>query len=158
MSKVSGSSQRAGRDCGAFSRSFYRKQLAARGSSWKMHLLFTLRVLFFRTGWSKVRSVNRREDRSLKCIDERKKPRRVYVRANASAVQSRSANAEKRRAGKDRFSQCQHSRSPRVPERIEDAPAQPPQAALPIVAKGGGKRARKGLRSTPRRSHPNLKF
>jgi len=36
-----------------------------------MHLLFTLRVLFFRGERSKVRNVNGRGDRSLTSIDER---------------------------------------------------------------------------------------
>ena len=53
-----------------------------------MHLLFTLRVLFFRRLWRKVRNVNGREDRSLESKDESELARSFYVRARASAVQN----------------------------------------------------------------------
>jgi len=105
-----------------------------------------------------VRNVNGREDRLLASIDEGRDSRSFYVRANASAIQRSAAKSEKRDTGKDSFSQCQHGERSRVPERVEDAPAQPPQVALQIIEKGGSKRAGKGLRSTPRSSPPKMKF
>jgi hypothetical protein len=139
---------------GASCKHFEFKRLGWGWSSWKMHLRFTLRVLWFRGRWSKVRNVNGREDRSLESIDERQEPRSFYVRANSSAVQNTAANSEKRGTGKDRFPQGQHGGTSSVPERTEDASPESPPVALQIVETGRSAGPRKGLRSTPRRYPP----
>jgi hypothetical protein len=53
-----------------------------------MHLLFTPRVLFFRDGWSKVRNVNGRDDRSIESGDESGIPGATMY--GPSQVQSRT--------------------------------------------------------------------
>ena len=61
-----------------------------------MHLLFTLRVLFRREFWRKVRNVNGREDRSLSSKDESEIPRSFHVRAQCSAIQNPAGDSENR--------------------------------------------------------------
>jgi hypothetical protein len=95
-----------------------------------MHLLFTLRVLFFHGRWSKVRNVDGLEDRSLEPRDESQIPRSIHVRAHSGAVQNSAVHPKNRGTGTDKFSQGQHGGYSRVAERSENASPGPPQAAL----------------------------
>jgi len=143
------------RDCRASRKYFTFSRLERGWSSWKMHQLFTRRVLFFRGRRSKVRNVNGREDRSLESKDESELPRRFHVRAHPSAVQNPDVNAKNRGNAKEKFEQSQHGGHSGVPERIEDASPQPAQAALQIIEAGRSDGSTKGLRSTPRSFPPN---
>lgn len=67
------------------------------GSSWKMHLLFTRRVLPARGFWGKVRNVNGREYRSLSSKDEYES--RGAFMSGPNQVQSRMSPASPRAGG-----------------------------------------------------------
>ena len=138
----------------SFRKYFEGKRLEPPASSWRMHLLFTLRVLLFCWQWRRVRNVAGREDRSLASGGERRDSRSFHVRAQPSAVQNTAGVSSKHRHGKEKFAKYNDVGYSRVPKRIEDASAQPSQAALQIAQAGSGTCSKKGLRSTPRRSPP----
>jgi hypothetical protein len=81
-----------------------------------MHLLFTVRVLFFRRRWRKVRNVNGREDRSLESGDERQYPRNSHVRAQPRAVQNQAGVSKSLWSNKQNFAERESVRHTRFPE------------------------------------------
>ncbi len=93
---------------GRFCKYLELKRLELRWSSWKMHLLFTPRVLFFGGLWRKVRNVNGREYRSLSSGDEREHQRSFHVRAHPSAVQKPGVRSKNRENTKEGFAQSEH--------------------------------------------------
>jgi hypothetical protein len=139
---------------GQVSKWFENQRLAALPSSWKMHLLFTPRVLSFYGAWRKVRNVAGREDRSLASGDEQNDPRSFYVRAQSNAVENPAGVSTSRWNSKENFAECEDIGYSRVSERTEDASLQSSQAALQIAETGRGACATKGLRCTPRRTPP----
>ena len=138
----------------AFRKYFEVKRLERCRSSWKMHLLFTPRVLSSSEFWSKVRNVNGREDRSLESKDDRGYPRSFHVPAQPSPIQNPAGSSKNRGSGKEKFAECEDVRHTRIPHRTQDASPQPPQTTLQIAEAGRSDGPTKGLRSTPRRTPP----
>ena len=155
VSNSASSRERPRNEPNVFCKHFWLKRLDRFCSSWKMHLLFTPRVLYFRGLWRKVRTVNGRGDRSLESKDDRGYPRRFHVPAQSIPVQNQAGGSESRGSGEAEFAECENARHTRIPERTENASAQPAQIALQITEEGRGDGSTKGLRSNPRRSPPN---